>query len=347
MENNKERKIAIKNMIIAFCVMVAVILLIAIGGFFVFKPEKEIFMGQAEAPELRISGKVPGRVVKFLVEEGDYVHAGDTLVLIPSPEVAAKKEQAEAMHHAIDAQRVRQTSSTTTNHARENAYEAWQQAIRSTRSAQETYDRMQRLSTEGVIPTQRVTDAKNALEAAKAAERTAKRQYDLARSANNSDGTDMLTAALMDYSLGTLSEVGAYEREGALIAPIDGVISEIFPQEGELVGTGAPIMNIVNMDKMTVRFHVREDMLPLFTPGTTFTAFVPALENREVLLQVTKLKDMGSYAVWKATKMNGQYDLKTFEVVAQPTVKIEGLHPGMSVIYKYKGEIKKIKVSVE
>lgn len=347
MENNKERKIAIKNMIIAFCVMVAIILLIAIGGFFILKPEKEIFMGQAEAPELRISGKVPGRVVKFLVEEGDYVHAGDTLVLIPSPEVAAKKEQAEAMHHAINAQRMRQAGSATTSNAKENAYEVWQQAVRSTQSAQAHYDRMQRLNNEGVVPAQRVSEAKEALDAAQAAERTAKRQYDLARSANNSGNTDMLTAALMDYSLGTLSEVSAYEREGALIAPINGVISEIFPQEGELVGTGAPIMNIVNMDKMTVHFHVREDILPLFMPGTTFTAFIPALENREVLLQVTKLKDMGSYAVWKATKMNGQYDLKTFEVVAQPTTKIDGLHPGMSVIYKYKGEIKKIKVSVE
>ena len=39
-------------------------------------------------------------------------------------------------------------------------------------------------------------------------------------------------------------------------------------------------------------------------------------------------------SVWKATKTNGQYDLKTFQVKAKPTKKVEGLKPGMSLILK-------------
>jgi HlyD family secretion protein len=46
------------------------------------------------------------------------------------------------------------------------------------------------------------------------------------------------------------------------------------------------------------------------------------------------MKDQGSYAVWKATKANGQYDLKTFELKARPTEKVEGLRPGMSLVVK-------------
>ena len=46
------------------------------------------------------------------------------------------------------------------------------------------------------------------------------------------------------------------------------------------------------------------------------------------------MKDQGSFAVWKATKANGQYDLKTFEVKARPTEKFDGLRPGMSLIVK-------------
>jgi HlyD family secretion protein len=38
--------------------------------------------------------------------------------------------------------------------------------------------------------------------------------------------------------------------------------------------------------------------------------------------------------VWKASKANGQYDLKTFEVKARPVEKLEGLRPGMSLVIK-------------
>ena len=67
--------------------------------------------------------------------------------------------------------------------------------------------------------------------------------------------------------------------------------------------------------------------------GTTFKAFVPAF-NKEIQMKVYYMKDQGSYAVWKATKANGQYDLKTFEVKARPVDKLEGLRPGMSLIVK-------------
>ena len=56
--------------------------------------------------------------------------------------------------------------------------------------------------------------------------------------------------------------------------------------------------------------------------------------NREIRMKVYYIKDQGSYAVWKATKSNGQYDLKTFEVKARPIDKIEGLRPGMSLVLR-------------
>ena len=71
-------------------------------------------------------------------------------------------------------------------------------------------------------------------------------------------------------------------------------------------------MDILDLSDMWVSFNVREDQLNDFRVGETFKAFVPALDNREVELKVTYLKDMGSYAAWRATKTTGQYDVKTF-----------------------------------
>ncbi|MEG1838794.1 MAG: efflux RND transporter periplasmic adaptor subunit, partial [Bacteroidaceae bacterium] len=110
--------------------------------------------------------------------------------------------------------------------------------------------------------------------------------------------------------------------------------TEMFPKLGELIGTGAPIMNIANMDDMWVSFNVREDLLKDLSVGTEFEAFVPALDNKTIKLKVTYMKDLGSYAAWKATKTTGQFDLKTFEVRATPLAKIGGLRSGMSVIVK-------------
>lgn len=69
-------------------------------------------------------------------------------------------------------------------------------------------------------------------------------------------------------------------------------------------------MDILDLSDMWVSFNVREDQLNDFRVGETFKAFVPALDNREVELKVTYLKDMGSYAAWRATKTTGQYDVK-------------------------------------
>ena len=114
---------------------------------------------------------------------------------------------------------------------------------------------------------------------------------------------------------------------------MDGEVSEIYPKLGELVGTGSPIMTIAITEDMWGTFNVREDLLKGIKVGDTFKAYVPAFDQ-EIEMKVYYMKDEGSYAVWKATKANGQYDLKTFEVRARPTASFDGLKAGMSLIVK-------------
>ncbi len=133
---------------------------------------------------------------------------------------------------------------------------------------------------------------------------------------------------MVDRAKGAVAEVESYIKETYLIAQTAGEVSEIFPKVGELVGTGAPIMNIAILDDMWVTFNVREDLLQGLTMGTEFEAFVPALD-KNIRLKVNYMKDLGTYAAWKATKTTGQFDLKTFEVKALPQEKVKGLRPAM------------------
>lgn len=127
--------------------------------------------------------------------------------------------------------------------------------------------------------------------------------------------------------------MNSYLSETVQTAQMEGEVSEIYPKVGELIGTGSPIMTIAVLKDMWGTFHVREDQLKGMKVGDTFSAYVPAF-NKEVNWTVYCLKDEGSYAVWKATKANGEYDLKTFEVKAKPTQQTEGLRPGMSLVIK-------------
>ena len=139
--------------------------------------------------------------------------------------------------------------------------------------------------------------------------------------------------AQVNRAKGAVQEVNSYIYETVQTAQKEGEVSEIFPKLGELVGTGSPIMNISVLDEMWGTFNIREDQLNGMKVGDVLKAYLPAF-NKEIEMKVYAIKDQGSYAVWKATKANGQYDLKTFEVKARPTGRIEGLRPGMSLVLK-------------
>ena len=328
----QSRKSQNSNMLLAFLTLLGVIALVAIVGFFMLRKGPEIIQGQAEVTEYRVSSKVPGRIFEIRVKEGQRVNAGDTLAILEAPEVKAKMEQAQAVKTAAQAQ-----SQKAINGARQEqiqgAYEMWQKAIAGVNFAEKSYTRVKNLYEQGVMPAQKLDEVTAQRDAAVATEKAARSQYDMA--VNGADREDKLAAAaLVDQAKGAIAEVESYISETYLIAQTAGEVSEIFPKMGELVGTGAPIMNIAILDDMWITFNVREDLLQDLTMGAEFEAFIPALGDKTIRLKVNYMKDLGTYAAWKATKTTGQFDLKTFEVRAIPLNKVEGLRPGMTVILK-------------
>ncbi len=314
---NENKKFSISNMMLAFITVLVVIGLVALAGFFLLTPPDDIIMGQAEATQVRISGKVPGRIASYRFGEGDQVKAGDTLVFLDTPEVMAKLKQAEAARAAAEAQNAKAIKG-----AREQeitaAYEMWQKAQAGLTIAKKSFDRIQNLYEKGVMSAQKRDEVEANYNAMVATEKAARSQYEMAKEGARKEDK-AAAAAMVQRAEGAIAEVESYVGESALVAPIDGEVSERFPEVGELVGTGAPMLKDIKM-------------------GSEVNAFIPALGDLPVKLKVYYMKDMGSYAAWKATKTNGQYDSKTFEVRARPLEKVADLRPGMSVILKKKGK---------
>ena len=113
----------------------------------------DVIQGQIETSAYRVSSKVPGRVMKICVSEGDTVAAGDTLVILDTPDIEAKLAQAEAARQAAEALSTKANNGAQAEQI-QGAYELWQKAKAGLEVAQKTYDRVNRLFEEGVMAAQ-------------------------------------------------------------------------------------------------------------------------------------------------------------------------------------------------
>ena len=311
-----------KNILITVACSTAVIAAVAAIGALSLKQEPETIQGQVEVSEYRVSSKVPGRILELRVKEGDYVNVGDTLAILDAPEVRAKMAQAQSAENAASAMDEMANNGARKEQVRA-AFAVLQQAKAGLDIAQKSYNRVQRLFDEGVMTAQKRDEAFANYKAFEAQVKAAQSQYDMAVNGARME-EKKAAAAQVGRAKGAVAEVNSYINETMQIAQMAGEVSDVYPKVGELVGTGSPIMSV---------FNVREDQLDGMKIGSIITAFVPAYK-RDIRMKVYYIKDQGSYAVWKATKSNGQYDLKTFEVKARPIDKIEGLRPGMSLVLK-------------
>lgn len=333
-ENTIEIKSKDKSLIVALAIIIIVVICLGIVGFVFIRPAPDDIQGQADATAVRVSGKLPGRVAEFYVEEGQQVKKGDTLVRIHSSLVDAKLMQAEAMQSVATAQNQKVDAGTRIQ-IKNVAYDLWQQAIAAETITRKTFERMESLFKQGVVSEQKRDEAQAAFSAATAAAKAAQSQYEMAQEGAQIQDKES-AKALVNVAKGGVMEVESILEDQYLTAPCNGEISDIYPNIGELVAPGAPIMSVLKLEETWVTFNVREDLLNRLTMGKDVEVMIPGLNNMRTTMKIFYIRDMGSYAVWSATKATGEYDSKTFQVKMRPAKQIENLRPGMSIILETK-----------
>ncbi|WP_274950316.1 HlyD family secretion protein [Bacteroides cutis] len=319
-----------RNISIAFIIILVITVLVSVIGMVLMSREPLVLQGQVEATEIRISGKLPGRIDSFLVQEGDWVKAGDTLVVINSPTIEAKYRQVNALKQVAQEQN-KKIDAGTRRQIIATALQFWNKTQSDLTLAKTTYQRILTLYKDSVVTSQRKDEVEAMYKAAQAAERVAYEQYQMA--VDGAQSEDKAAArSLVDAARSTVDEVSALLVDSRLTAPEDGQIATIFPKRGELVAPGTPIMSLVVMSDAHVVLNIREDLMPQFKMGGTFKADVPALDRKDIEFRIYYISPLGSFATWKSTKQTGSYDMQTFEIHARPTGDVEGLRPGMSIL---------------
>ena len=307
---NKKRVLAVLILIIGICFM----------GIYIYKKTNTLILqGEVEVKSVDLSSKVTGRVQKINIKKGDKVKKGDILLVLDTPEIQAKAEQTEATLALAMAQQEK-----ASNGAR---VEQRQMALNQLNLAKKTYDRINRLHKEGVVPTQKLDEAY-------AQYKSAQDAYNMTASARYED--KLSANANVQRARGAISEVSSYLKENSIVAPIDGEIIELTVDEGELVGAGYPIVTVADNTDAWVTFNMREDLLSKIKMSKELTVIIPALSNQKLKVKVNYISVLGNFATWRATKAKGDFDMKTFEVRAVPLEPNTDLRAGMSAIMDWK-----------
>jgi len=321
-----------KKAIASLFVLVAIVAFIVYTFIVVLKPEPVVLQGEIEAKEYNVASKIPGRVQDIAVKKGQKVQTGDFIFSISSPEIDAKLAEANAARTAAYAQS-RKAQNGAQKEDIEAAYSTYIKAEAAAQFAEKTFQRIQNLFNEGVIPEQQRDEAETKMKAARETANAAKAIWQKAeKGAREEDKT--AADALVKRADAAIEQVQAYLDETTIHSIANGEISGVNVEKGELVSTGFPVVNVLDINDIWATLYIREDYLPHFKMGETFSATIPGLEHKEYEFKVTYISPTADFARYNATKTSGEFDLKSFEIEARPVQKIEGLRPGMTVVVR-------------
>lgn len=318
---------------VAISAGLAVVGVLAFGLWLAWQPAPDQVQGFVDAREFRVASKVTGRLAQIHVEEGQMVAAGQLLATIDSPEVRAKEAQVSAVVDAAEAQASKaEAGARATEIAAAEAQ--WRRAAAAADLARVTFERVDRLANEGVVPGQKRDEARTNMIAAEQAARAARAQYDTAREGARREDR-RAAEAQANQARGAAAEVAVALAETGVSAPAAGEVGRRLAQPGELVGAGFPIMYVTQTAKPWVTLTLREDQLNGITKGSELVGTIPALKGANARFRVTFMAPAGDYATWRATRQSSGFDIKGFEVRLLPVQPVEGLRPGMSVLFAW------------
>lgn len=312
-----------------YLLMAMVIGILVFGLYKAFQPQQHPLQAQMDAQEVNVASKVTGRVGTLHVKLGQTVKAGDVLFELDSPEVQAKIAQATAAEQAAQAVAAKAEAGARPEEI-EAARHNWQRAQTGAQMAHTTYKRVEAMFEQGVLARQKRDEAHAQWQAAQQLELAAKAQYDMALKGARVEDKKAAQAQVRQVE-GVLSEAEIARAETRIHAPEAGQVSKIQIQPGELAPQGFPVITLVNLDDAWAVLQVREDEMGKFSMESIHRGEVPALK-KDVEFRVSTIAVMPDFATWKAARPGGT-DLRTFEIRLRPVSPVEGLRPGMSVLF--------------
>lgn len=309
------------------------LILIAAAALFHSHNQFLLLQGEVDAPEVMVTSKAKGRVIERHVERGDDVKKGQLLITLESPELAAQYAALKAARDQSQAQ-LDQSLHGTREETIRNLQASLSQAQSQYQNATREYNRLSNLSGKGYVSANELDSSRKAKDVAFQQVQGAKAQLEEAKNGDRIELRQRYQAELNEADQ-KLAELQVQLDDLQVKAPVDGEVGTIPAEVGEIFNAGSPLLTMVRIPQAYFIYNLREDILVDVKKGDKVQLDVPALGDKKVEAEVRYIAPKGDYATKRATRATGDFDLKTFEVRLYPLEPIDGLRPGMSVLWRW------------
>jgi HlyD family secretion protein len=283
--------------------------------------------GMVRQTEVRISPEITGRLASVAVRVGQPVHQGDLLAVLDNPELAASLGEAKAALAGARAERDRIYAGV-----RAEQVAILEESVRTAEAtlllAQQENVRAVSLAARDFASRQRLDESTASLDKAQADVALKRAQLSAARAGPTLEERTLADARVA-MAEATAADLQARLDKTRLVAPVDGVVSVLVAEPGEIVPVGKPVLTLELAKERWFAFTIREDVLGKLTLGATVTLATD--DGRRVPARVTELRPLGEFATWRAARAVGDHDLNSFRLRLEPTAAEDGLQPGMTV----------------
>lgn len=305
-----------KNLAIIIAIIIVLCVVFVLVKSNLAGQDELIIQGNIKTEETDLNSKIPGIVDQILVEEGQEVKKGDTLIIISSESIEAKKHQAEAVAAAASAQYEK-----ALNGARSQEVA---QAKAAYDFAEKTYQRIKTLYEQEAV-------SANTYDQAYAQYTAAKKIYEMAeQGAREEDKT--AAEALVAQAEAAMEEVQSYLDDAVIKAPIDGAVTALNVNEGELVSSGMPLATLTSKEKPYVEINVKETDLGLVHMGDSVDITIAAYPDELFQGKIVNVNQKPDFAIKKATNDNGDFDVLSYGIKIELAQIDKEIYPGMTVM---------------
>ena len=272
-------------------------------------------IGKIEREQIAVTTKIPGRIVKFYVSEGDQVKKGDTLAFLDAPEVNAKRDQALGALTSAKAQYDMALKGATKEQLQQ--LQAKRLALKEQFDlAKKSLKRLENLVKDSLVPQQTYDEAFTKYEGAKSQLMAVKAEISGVK-----DGVriERQTMALgqKERAKGALKEVEVAEKELYVIAQQDMSIENSTLQIGELASPGYTLFSGYLSNSTYFRFSIPESQLDNFKIGEEKEVKI-FYNDKTINGKVSSVKQLGAYANISTAYPDYEIQEALFEVKILP-----------------------------
>ncbi len=298
------------------------------------RPTALVLTGIVTTNDVIVSPLIAGQIDRLLVKEGDTVKRNQLVAVIAPDELKADsayyahsaegavsqvKESEAALRYQQrqTADQIRQAEATlASTEAQRDAAQA------DLENARLSFGRTDKMSKQGIVPTEQFDQARTALAAAQAKLDSLKKQTDAQRAAvalarSNAEQIAMRRSQVVANEQQQAAAVAQRAKADVrlayaeLHAPIDGIVDVCAARAGEVVSAGQPIVSLINPDDLWVRADVEETYIDRVRVGDHLTVRLPSGVERQGTVFYRGVD--ASFATQRDVSRTKR-DIKTFEV---------------------------------